>query len=77
MTDEQPSQKRCSKCGETKSLDAFAKNNRTKDGRKYHCKACVRQYYDANAESIREKSRAHYAANAESISEKNRAYYET
>jgi len=59
MSDDPSPQKRCSKCGETKPLDAFAKNNRTKDGRKYHCKACVRQYYDTNVESIREKSRAY------------------
>lgn len=32
--------KRCSKCGETKALDLFSKNNREKDGLRRHCKSC-------------------------------------
>lgn len=33
--------KKCSNCGEFKPLEAFAKNNQSKDGRAYRCKECV------------------------------------
>lgn len=32
--------KRCSKCGETKPLDAFSPDKRKPDGRQYRCKVC-------------------------------------
>jgi hypothetical protein len=32
--------KRCSKCGETKSLDSFGVHTRTKSGLNAHCKEC-------------------------------------
>lgn len=37
--------KRCSKCGETKPLDQFSRDKRTKDGRRSNCKGCQRAYY--------------------------------
>ena len=77
MTDKQPSQKRCSKCGETKSLDAFAKNNRTKDGLYTRCKTCLAEYRFANRETIRERKRAYHIANRDVILEKRRASYAT
>ncbi|MCH7604995.1 hypothetical protein IID24_03335 [Patescibacteria group bacterium] len=36
------STKKCTKCGETKSLEGFYKKHNTKDGRQYRCKACDR-----------------------------------
>jgi 5-methylcytosine-specific restriction endonuclease McrA len=75
VNDESTPQKRCSKCGEMKPQNAFAKNNRTKDGRKYQCKACVHQHYTENAEEAREKARIRYAGNAEERRKKERAYY--
>lgn len=38
--------KRCSKCGESLPLDAFALNRRNKDGRQSNCRSC---YNDARA----------------------------
>jgi NAD-dependent SIR2 family protein deacetylase len=32
--------KTCTKCGETKPLDEFHKNPKTRDGRQPHCKSC-------------------------------------
>lgn len=36
-----PTEKRCSKCGEIKPLDAFAKQRSRKDGRRSHCRSCI------------------------------------
>jgi 5-methylcytosine-specific restriction endonuclease McrA len=60
--------KTCTKCGETKPLDAFALNRRNKtDGRHARCKSCSAEYYAANrernAESRREYARQYYQAN--------------
>jgi 5-methylcytosine-specific restriction endonuclease McrA len=73
VNDESTPQKRCSKCGETKPLDAFSKYKRSKDGYKAQCKACINAYNAANPERSRERSRTHYAANRESILAKQRA----
>lgn len=34
----------CKKCSETKSLDNFSKNKRTKDGLAQYCKKCIYSY---------------------------------
>jgi len=36
-------EKRCSKCGETKSADGFYKDARSDDGKASHCKACEKE----------------------------------
>lgn len=36
--------KRCSKCGELKTLDGFYKNKSRKDGHGYWCKECMRKH---------------------------------
>jgi hypothetical protein len=36
--------KKCTKCGEVKSLTDFSKNKRGKDGLKRHCKTCDRKF---------------------------------
>jgi hypothetical protein len=36
--------KECYKCKETKPLDSFNKNSRTKDRKNYYCKECCRLY---------------------------------
>lgn len=68
------SEKRCSRCGETKPLDAFHKSKGEKSGYQYNCKACYAAYCAANTDKIRERKRAYNAANAEAIREYNRAY---
>ena len=37
--------KTCSKCGNTKPIDDFCKDNRRIDGYSSHCKSCRRSYY--------------------------------
>lgn len=41
MTDQQVLEKICSKCGTQKSLTEFTTNNRSKDGKHYHCRVCM------------------------------------
>ena len=36
--------KRCSKCGETKALDLFHRNRKTRDGRHWWCRSCESIY---------------------------------
>jgi 5-methylcytosine-specific restriction endonuclease McrA len=40
-------EKRCTKCGETKSVEMFYRAANKKDGRKHHCKSC------SNAQKLR------------------------
>lgn len=52
--------KKCSKCGEEKSLLHFHKHKQSKDGHKSRCKICnnaeVRAYALANHEAVRERA---------------------
>lgn len=54
--------KTCSKCSETKSLENFSKNSKTKDGRHSWCKLCFAQYerdrYQNGDRVRKEKNRA-------------------
>jgi 5-methylcytosine-specific restriction endonuclease McrA len=60
-------EKRCTKCGETKAVALFPKNGRGKDGvQRYrpHCGTCRAEeqarYADANRERLRAYHKAHY-----------------
>lgn len=73
--------KACTKCGETKPLDEYHREKRTRDGRVSHCKACVSaaraEYYTANRERISAR-KAEYSARADvkaSKAEYNAEYY--
>ena len=50
--------KTCTRCGEIKPLDAFAKNSKRKDGRQSWCRYCKstydKQQYHANSERRRQ-----------------------
>lgn len=81
-----PSTQRCSKCGETKSLDEFHRDRRRPLGRRSDCRACQREYYrtwsEANSEYFREyyaanrdRRREHYAANRDRYREYKREHY--
>jgi len=71
-----PTQKRCSKCREIKSLTAFSKDKSAKDGVKRRCKACEHNYYVSNAEAIGERIRKYREANLETIRERKKRYYD-
>ncbi len=50
--------KTCTKCGNTKPIEAFSKRASAKDGYAYQCNACKKVYYDAYyASDPREKGR--------------------
>ena len=72
--------KRCTKCGETKPLEAFGKQQGCKDGKKTTCKVChaamSRAWQRANPEMVRERKRAYRKAHPEKDREKGRAYRE-
>ena len=78
--------KKCSKCGEVKSLGEFNKDKNKKDGLRSQCKACTKAYSEDNKEKKKEyrdrnKQRAkEYSAlyrknNKENLLEKKREYY--
>lgn len=70
------STKRCTKCGETKSLDAFNRDRRRPLGRRSYCRACQRTWREANRDRRREYDRAGREANREYFREYKRAWYE-
>jgi hypothetical protein len=61
--------KTCTKCNEEKPLDQFSRNEKTKDGLRSHCRACVseagKQHYQKNKETIREYHKQYYQENKE------------
>ncbi len=74
MSDEAPVEKRCTKCGEVKPIDAFYKKGGKQKGYETHCKACKSQsgkaHYAANAEAICKHQHEYRAANIEMLRER-------
>lgn len=70
--------KACTKCGITKPLDQFHRENRTKDGRRANCKQCVsalgKQYREQNHEHIIERQRQWREQNRDYAIKYNREY---
>jgi hypothetical protein len=64
--------KTCSQCGLEKPVEDFAKNNRSKDGRKAACKACLRAAWHEDGEINRAKKRERHSANKDAINAKRR-----
>ena len=67
--------KECTKCRETKPLEAFSKRKSSKDGLQRQCKQCTAKYYKDNRESIRTRERKYYLANKEARNAKTRKHY--
>ena len=57
--------KKCSTCGEEKSLEEFNKNKTKKGGLSNQCRACRKQYRKANREKIAEQKKQYYQNNRE------------
>jgi 5-methylcytosine-specific restriction endonuclease McrA len=61
--------KRCSRCGETKPLDDFSRNRRTKSGRRPECKPCQlrtnNEYRRANRDHVNAWANAYNRIHAE------------
>jgi len=72
-------EKKCNKCGELKSLDEFANQKNSKDGKKYNCRICQRtydaNYRKTNKEKLRQKGRRLYKNNNEVMKEKSYKFY--
>lgn len=68
--------KRCSKCGETKPLDAFNKCSARPDGLHCYCRGCATSYsasyYAANKDRVKGYATRYYEANKGGGSWRNR-----
>jgi len=68
----------CSKCKSETELSLFSKDKFKKDGLSTQCKACVKDYQQANKDKLKkykkEYSRRHYQENKTRINLKNRKY---
>jgi hypothetical protein len=69
-----PDVKRCAKCGETKPAAEFDRDRSRTDGLGSRCKACVREYRQANRARIAERDRSYRTANRSRIAEYQREY---
>lgn len=56
-------EKSCSKCGDTKPVEGFSRDQQSKDGKRSRCRECIREYSAAHADAQQARSKAHYAAN--------------
>jgi hypothetical protein len=68
--------KRCSKCGEEKPRAQFSRDRSRPDGRYPQCKACVRDWQQANAEHLADYHRRWQQANPERKRAQNRRHRE-
>lgn len=66
--------KRCTKCGETKSVDRFGLDRSKRDGLFSQCKECRRAYHEAHREEKSAYDRAYREAHREERIAYNRAY---
>lgn len=72
--------KTCSKCGESKPVDDFGLDRSAKDGRRYHCRQCARQYardyYRRRPEVAAEATKRWRKAHPERAAEVHRNSYQ-
>ena len=64
----------CSKCKEEKPLGEFHKQRMGKLGRQGQCKACFKQYREANKEKFAEYRKQYYEENKEKVLEQKKQY---
>jgi 5-methylcytosine-specific restriction endonuclease McrA len=67
--------KTCSKCRKLTPLENFRIDRSAKDGRQSACKPCQKNYYQANAETIKAKSKKYRADNIDKVREQQRVYH--
>jgi hypothetical protein len=68
--------KRCTKCGEKKTLGEFRRDRSRKDGRYPQCRACEKEWRESNAERLKAYHRAWNRANPEKKRAHDRRYRE-
>jgi hypothetical protein len=71
--------KKCSKCGEIKSISKFCKKRASKDGLNLYCGDCRKEYFriyrDKNKERLKCYFGVYYKDNIKLIKEKQKEYY--
>jgi len=60
-------EKKCTKCGEVKSLDEFSNDKSKKDGKQSRCKDCVKLYAKINKEHIKKRQQEYRKINLEKM----------
>src|SRR3990167_5564871 len=72
--------KRCTKCGERRTLSSFNRMTVSPDGLQYNCKSCNRKYnalqYAKKKTYIKARNKAYRVANQKTVSAFKRRYYE-
>lgn len=66
--------KTCYKCKINKSYDNFGKLKSSKDGYRYDCNICRKEYRQINAEQIKAKQKEYYEINKDILLERNKTY---
>ena len=71
-------EKKCSKCGEVKSLDEFYNHKIGKNGKRHECKICTinlnKEYYKKNKEKFSQHAKEYYKKNKEKILLQSKEY---
>ena len=68
--------KKCTKCGEVKSLDDFCNAKHGKNGKASRCKDCDKEYYKNNREKLIKNAKAYSFKNKEKIVEYRKDYFQ-
>jgi transposase-like protein len=66
--------KQCCKCKLEFQISNFGKLKSSKDGYRYDCKDCRKNYRESNKDTIKEKQAIYYENNKEILSNKNKEY---
>lgn len=67
--------KKCIICNKEKNLKEFFKDKSSKDGLKYKCKSCVKQYREIYNVENKEKIKTYNSKNNEIIKKQKKEYY--
>jgi len=67
--------KTCNKCKIEKNFNEFNLDKKQKDGYKYKCKLCCKQYYDVYNKNNAQNLKKYFEKNKERLHEINKQYY--
>lgn len=67
--------KKCSRCGKIKELNEFGKRSQSKDGLRYSCKDCQKEYRQKNKDKIRKYKKEYYLKNKDRRKAYLKEYY--
>jgi len=69
-------EKKCTKCGEVKSLDEFNNRKDSKDGKQFRCKICNKEYRKKNKGKMKEYRKQYRKDNIVEMTEKAKIYHQ-